>query len=54
MKQLASRLCREEPTLSEYALLMALIVFSSISGTHRLAQAVSSIYGGAASNLSAT
>jgi Flp pilus assembly pilin Flp len=56
MKKLASRLWREEAgqDLNEYALLMALIALSSISGMHRLAQAVSNVYGSAASNLSTT
>jgi Flp pilus assembly pilin Flp len=54
MKKLASRLWREEAALSEYALLIALFALSSISGMHRLAQAVSNVYGSAASNLSTT
>jgi Flp pilus assembly pilin Flp len=56
MKQLASRLWSEEAgqDLNEYALLLALIGLSSISGMHRLAQLVSNVYGSAASNLSTT
>jgi Flp pilus assembly pilin Flp len=56
MKQWASRLWSEDAgqDLNEYALLMALIALSSISGMHRLAQAVSNVYGSAASNLSTT
>ena len=56
MKQLASRLWREEAgqDLNEYALLMALIALSAISGMQSLAKAVSNVYGSAASNLSTT
>jgi Flp pilus assembly pilin Flp len=56
MKQLGSRLWREEARqdLNEYPLLMALIALSAISWMQSLAQAVSSVYGSAASNLSTT
>ena len=54
MKQLALRLWREEAgqDLTEYALLMVLIALSSIVAMNSLAQAISNVYGNAASNLS--
>ncbi len=54
MKQLALRLWREEAgqDLTEYALLMVLIALSSIVAMNGLAQAISNVYGNAASNLS--
>jgi Flp pilus assembly pilin Flp len=54
MKQLALRLWREETgqDLTEYALLMVLIALSSIVAMNSLAQAISNVYGNAASNLS--
>ncbi len=54
MKQLASRLWREEAgqDLNECAPLMALIALSSVTEMHRLAQAISNVYGNAATNLS--
>jgi Flp pilus assembly pilin Flp len=54
MKQLASRQWREEAgqDLNECAPLMALIALSSVTGMHRLAQAISNVYGNAATNLS--
>ncbi len=54
MRQLALRLWREEAgqDLTEYALLMVLIALSSIVAMNSLAQAISNVYGNAASNLS--
>jgi Flp pilus assembly pilin Flp len=48
------RLWREEAgqDLTEYALLMVLIALSSIVAMNGLAQAISNVYGNAASNLS--
>jgi len=54
MKRLALRLWRDEAgqDLTEYALLMVLIALSSIVAMRGLAQAISNVYGNAASNLS--
>ncbi len=54
MRQLPLRLWREEAgqDLTEYALLMVLIALSSIVAMNSLAQAISNVYGNAASNLS--
>ena len=54
MKRLALQLWRDEAgqDLTEYALLMVLIALSSIVAMNGLAQAISNVYGNAASNLS--
>ena len=54
MKRLALQLWRDEAgqDLTEYALLMVLIALSSIVAMRGLAQAISNVYGNAASNLS--
>jgi len=52
--KLLLRLCQEEAgqDLTEYAFLLALIALGSVAAMKGLAQAVSNVYGNAASNLS--
>jgi len=54
MRNLVLRLWHDEAgqDLTEYALLMVLIALSSIVAMRGLAQAISNVYGNAASNLS--
>ena len=54
MKNLVLRLWCDEAgqDITEYALLMVLIALSSIVAMRGLAQAISNVYGNAASNLS--
>jgi Flp pilus assembly pilin Flp len=54
MRAFLSRLWREEAgqDLTEYALLMVLIALASIAAMNSLAQAISNVYGNAATNLS--
>jgi len=55
MSKLARRLWHEESgqDLTEYALLLALIALTSVASMQALAQALSNVYGNAASNISA-
>ena len=56
MQEFLLRLWHDEAgqDLTEYALLMVLIALSSIVAMQGLAQAISNVYGNAASNLSTT